>query len=228
MLCIGFDEIAARVAKDGHRDVGERSRRGQNADQEREACPADRIPGRPLSCQHPLCAECGEHSAGEGGDIKHRARRPEELRTRHHRVDQLVERGVAAPRPKQRDYQGAEPEPGVRAIPVYEPAAKREEREYQDGGTDILAVKMDAITAPVPLEDPRELREIHVDRFLERKRKTGGVVVSLAAGTWRPRYVLLHGEILNCPHDRPEHDRTEGQHQTRERSAERGVSSQRR
>ena len=101
-------------------------------------------------------------------------------------------------------------------MPIHEAATKREEREDEHGCADVLTVEMNAVPAPVPIEDTRELREIHVDRFLERKRKTRGVVVAFSASPRGPRYVLLNGEILNGAHHGAKDDRSKRESQRRQ------------
>ena len=92
-------------------------------------------PARQLPGEHALRAQRREHGRREA------SRRRESCSARGRtcepgtmRVDQLIERRVAAERPEQRDHGRAQPEPGVRrSVPCARHRAEPRDGEQQDG-----------------------------------------------------------------------------------------------
>src|SRR5690242_17725961 len=65
-------------------------------------------------------------------------------------------------------------------------------------------MQVNAVAAPVFLEDATELREIEVDHLLDWKGVGGAIRVIAAPGTRRKRHVLHHWEVLHGSHEAAE------------------------
>ena len=69
--------------------------------------------------------------------------------------------------------------------------AERRAGEHQHDDAEVVAVKMDAVPAPVVVEDAaRTAARYAVERFLDRERVARRVVPVVPAGARRPRLVL--------------------------------------